>query len=55
VVDVTTIREGCEFENLDYQDEEERIEKLKDVKRNFILWPCKDIIVKIHYLSIVSP
>jgi hypothetical protein len=37
VVKVTTIREGHEFEDLDYLDEEEGIEKLKDVKENFIL------------------
>jgi hypothetical protein len=37
VVKVTTIREGHEFEDLDYPNEEERIEKLKDAKGNFIL------------------
>jgi hypothetical protein len=37
VVGVTTIREGCEFEDLDYIDEEEGIEKPKDAKGNFIL------------------
>jgi hypothetical protein len=37
VVEMTTIREGREFENLDYPDEEEGIEKLKDAKGNFIL------------------
>jgi hypothetical protein len=37
VVEVTTIREVREFEDLDYPDEEEGIEKLKDAKRNFIL------------------
>jgi hypothetical protein len=47
VVEVTTIRKGREFENLDYLDEVEGIEKLKDAKRNFILWSCKDIIIKI--------
>jgi hypothetical protein len=36
VVEVTTIREGREFEDLDYLDEEEGIEKLKDAKVNFI-------------------
>jgi hypothetical protein len=46
VVEVITIREGHEFEDLDYLDEEEGIEKLKDAKGNFILWPCKDIILK---------
>jgi hypothetical protein len=30
VVKVTMIREGCVFEDLDYPDEEEGIEKLKD-------------------------
>jgi hypothetical protein len=47
VVEVITIREGYEFENLDYPDEEEVIEKLKDAKGNFILWPPKDIILKL--------
>jgi hypothetical protein len=37
VVEVTTFREGHEFEDLDYPDEEEGIEKLKDAKENFIL------------------
>jgi hypothetical protein len=37
VVEMTTIREGCEFEDLDYPDEEEGIKKLKDAKGNFIL------------------
>jgi hypothetical protein len=37
VVKVTTIKEGREFEHLDYPDEEEGIEKLKDAKGNFIL------------------
>jgi hypothetical protein len=54
VVEVTTIREGHEFENLDYPDEEEGIMKLKDAKGNFILWPRKDIIIKTHFSSIVS-
>jgi hypothetical protein len=48
-------RESHEFEDLDYLDEEEGIEKLKDVKGNFILWPCKDIIIKSHSSLIVSP
>jgi hypothetical protein len=47
LVDVTMIREGHEFEDLDYPYEEEEIEKLKDAKGNFILWPHKDIILKI--------
>jgi hypothetical protein len=46
VVEVTAIREGCEFKDLDYPDEEEGIDKLKDAKGNFILWPCKDIVIK---------
>jgi hypothetical protein len=37
VVEVTTIREGREFEDIDYRNEEERIEKLKDAKRIFII------------------
>jgi hypothetical protein len=37
LVEVTTIREGHEFEDLDYLDEDEMIEKLKDAKGNFIL------------------
>jgi hypothetical protein len=37
VVEVTMIREGCEFEDLDYPDSKEGIEKLKDAKENFIL------------------
>jgi hypothetical protein len=32
VVEMTTIREGREFEDLDYPNKEEGIEKLKDVK-----------------------
>jgi hypothetical protein len=55
VVEVTMIREGCEFEDLDYLDEEEGIEKLKDAKGNFMLWPHKDIILKTHSSPIVSP
>jgi hypothetical protein len=55
VVEVTTIREGHEFEDLDYLVKEEGIEKLKDDKGNFILWPGKDIILKIHSSPIVSP
>jgi hypothetical protein len=37
VVKVITIREGHEYEDLDYPDEEEGIEKVKDAKGNFIL------------------
>jgi hypothetical protein len=55
VVKVTTIREGCEFEDLDYPDEDVGIEKLVDAKGTFILRPRKDIIVKTHSSSIVSP
>jgi hypothetical protein len=47
-VEVTIIREGHEFKYLDYPNEEEGIEKLKDAKGNFILWPCKVIILKTH-------
>jgi hypothetical protein len=54
VVKVTMNREGCEFEDHDYLDEEEEIEKLKDAKENFILWPCKDIILKTSSSSILS-
>jgi hypothetical protein len=55
VVEVTTISEGREFEDLDYPNEDEGIEKLVDAKGIFILWCCKDIIVKIRSSSIVSP
>jgi hypothetical protein len=54
VVEVTTIREGREFEDLDYLDKEEGIVKLKDTKGNFILWPHKDIIRKTRSSPIVS-
>jgi hypothetical protein len=37
VVEVTTIKEVHEFEDLNYPDEDEGIEKLKDAKGNFIL------------------
>jgi hypothetical protein len=37
VVKVTTIREGHEFEDLDYPDKEERIVKLRDTKGTFML------------------
>jgi hypothetical protein len=49
------IREGHEFEDLDYPDEDEGIEKLVDAKGTFILWPRKDIIVKIRSSLIISP
>jgi hypothetical protein len=55
VVKVTTIREHHEFNDLDYPEEEEGIEKLKDAKGNFIVWPHKDIILKTCSSSIVSP
>jgi hypothetical protein len=55
VVKVTTIREGHEFEYLDYLDEEEGTEKLNDAKGNFILWSREDIILKPHSSPIVSP
>jgi hypothetical protein len=53
VIEVTTIREGHEFEDLDYPDEKEGMKKLKDAKGNFILWPRQDIILKTHSSSIV--
>jgi hypothetical protein len=55
VVEVTMIREGSEFEDLDYPDEDEGIEILVDAKGTFILWPRKDIIVKTRLSPIVSP
>jgi hypothetical protein len=55
MVEVTMIREGREFEDCDYPDEEQGIEKPKDAKENFILWPRKDIILKTHFSPIVSP
>jgi hypothetical protein len=55
VVEVTMIREGREFEDLDYLDEEEGIENLKDGEGNFILWSCKDIILKTYSSPIVLP
>jgi hypothetical protein len=54
LVEVTMIREGHEFEDLYYPNEEEGIKKLKDAKGNFILWPRKDIILKIRSSLIVS-
>jgi hypothetical protein len=53
LVEVTMIR-GHEFEDLYYPNEEEGIKKLKDAKGNFILWPRKDIILKIRSSLIVS-
>jgi hypothetical protein len=55
VVEMTKIREGCDFEDLDYPDEEEQTEKMKDAKGNFILWPRKDLILKTHSSPIVLP
>jgi hypothetical protein len=55
MIKVATIKEGHEFEDPNYLDEEEGIEKLKDAKQNFILWPRKDIILKIPSSLIVSP
>jgi hypothetical protein len=55
VVEETTIRECREFEDLDYLDEEEGIEKLKDTKENFVLWSHKNIILNTHFSSIVLP
>jgi hypothetical protein len=55
VVEVTTIGEGCEFEDLDYPDEDEGIEKLVNAKGTFILWPRKDITIKTQSSPIVSP
>jgi hypothetical protein len=37
VVEVTTMRGDREFEDLDYPDEDEGIEKLVDAKETFIL------------------
>jgi hypothetical protein len=51
----STIREDHEFENLDYPNEDEGIEKLVHAKGTFILWSRKDIIVKIRSSPIVSP
>jgi hypothetical protein len=55
VVELTTIREGRQFKDLDYPNKGEGIEKLKDAKGNFILCPHKDIILKISSSLIVSP
>jgi hypothetical protein len=54
MVEVTTIREGHEFKDLDYANEDEGIEKLLHAKWTFILWLYKDIIVKTRSLPIVS-
>jgi hypothetical protein len=55
VVKVTRIRQGHEFKDLDYPNEEEGIENLKDAKRNFIIWSRKDIILKTSSSLIISP
>ncbi len=55
MVEVTTIREGREFEDHDYPDQSEVIEKLVDAKGTFILWTHKDIIVQTYSSSIVLP
>jgi hypothetical protein len=55
VVEVTTIREGHEIDDIDYLDEDEGIEKLVDAKGTFILWPHKDMIVKTRSSPIVLP
>jgi hypothetical protein len=47
LVEVTTVGEGREFEDLDYLDKEKGIEKLKDAKGNFIRRPHKETILKI--------
>jgi hypothetical protein len=39
MVEVTMIREGCEFEDLDYPNEDVGIEKPVDAKGTFIPWP----------------
>jgi hypothetical protein len=54
-VEVTMIREGREFEDLDYPDEDEGIEKLVDAKGTFILQPRKDITVKTRSTRIILP
>jgi hypothetical protein len=51
VVEVTTIREGHDFEDLDYPDEDEGIEKLVDAKWTFILCPRKVIIIKNPFIA----
>jgi hypothetical protein len=51
VIEVTTIREVLEFEDRDYPDEDEGIEKLVDVTGTFILWCHKDIIVKTLFVA----
>jgi hypothetical protein len=55
MVKVTMIREGHEFKDLDYPNEEEGIEKLVNANWTFILWPRKDTIVKTRSSPIVLP
>jgi hypothetical protein len=55
MVQVTTIREGHKFEDLDNSNKEEGTEKTKDAKGNFILCACKDLILKMCSSLIVSP
>jgi hypothetical protein len=47
-------RQGREFKDLDYPNEEDMIEKLKDAKRNFILCLRKNIILKKLFLWILK-
>jgi hypothetical protein len=54
-VKVTTIKDDQEFVDLDYPDEEDGIQKLKDGKGKFILWPRKDIILKTCSSPVVLP
>jgi hypothetical protein len=55
VVEVTTIREGRDFEDLHYPDVDEGSEKLVDAKGTFILWPHENIIVKTCSSLILLP
>jgi hypothetical protein len=47
VVEVTTIREGHEFENLYYPNEDEGIEKLVDAKGTSFSGPAKILLSKL--------
>jgi hypothetical protein len=53
VVEATTIRDGHEFEDLNYSNEEEEIEKLVDAKGLSFSAPHKDNIVETHSSLIV--
>jgi hypothetical protein len=55
MVEVTMIREGRDFEYLDYPYEDEGIEKMVDAKGTFILWLHKDIIVKARSSPLLLP